>query len=106
MIITITTVHNNITIYDVIVDCDCQDEQQCEIDVDMLCASASCDHDNKTCTPNLSQSGSRVPCIVLGITLGLCVVLLSMVTVGWVHTCRVLKTLKLTAVKNSLEEQR
>ena len=61
----------------------------------------------KNCTLNPSQSESRFEAIVaLGCVLGLCVILLLVMTIGWVYTCRALKTLQRyiqRPVKNSLE---
>ena len=65
---------------------------------------------NKTCTPNQSMGNSsdsrNIIILALGIILGLCVVLLLVVTAGWVCTCRALRTQKRKPVKNTLEEQR
>ena len=52
------------------------------------------------------EANSTTVVMALGIILGLCMVLLLVVTAGWVCTCRALKNLKQRPVKNILEWQR
>ena len=115
-------------------DCDEKSQEQCEEKVDRFlnnyCESVSLINTTllaahtlepnqtsphvltpniKSCTVNPSQSESRFEAIVaLGCVLGLCVILLLVMTIGWVYTCRTLKTLQRyiqRPMKNSLEQR-
>lgn len=98
--------------------CDENEQIECEQIVDTFlktfCESISLNISNliHTGTPrptSTPESESIVTTVVLGCLLGLCFVLILVVTGGWVYTiilCRPLKKLQKPQLKNSLKEQR
>ena len=76
---------------------------------DTINKTMSCISDQNQPESRSGLNNSTAVIVVLGIILSLCVVLLLLVTAGWVYTCRALKTLKRThdqrLEKNHTEEE-